>query len=104
MVYTRSSSTATHATHAAARTLITLKAHVPSGPSVSQFWSNWTAWYHAFVSEVKDERSLSGTQRMAEAERRWALSCAKQLRCDMKYVVSWLKHSDAKTRLTIAGF
>ena len=110
MVYTRSSQTVS-----AARTLLTMKTYrVPvatvstvatvsdNGPTEAQLWSNWTAWYHTFVSEVLDE-SHKGN-RFTEAESRWSTFCSKKLRCDEKYVQSWLKHSNVTTRMTLAGF
>lgn len=102
MVYTRSSQAVS-----AARTLLTLKTYrvTPvsySGSNEARIWSNWTAWYHTFVSEVEDE-SYRGN-RFTEAESRWSTFCAKKLRCELAQVQSWLKHSDVTTRLTLAGF
>ena len=74
------------------------------GPTEVQFWSNWTAWFHTFVSEVQDEGNSSTKNRFVEAERRWVTFCAKKLRCEEKYVESWLKNSDVQTRVKVAGF
>ena len=74
-------------------------------PKEAQLWSNWTMWYHTFVSEVQDEAmSSKGGNRFVEAERRWATFCAKKLRCDLTSVQAWLKFSDVKQRLSLAGF
>ena len=105
MVYTRSS----NERYTAARTLASMKASFlaslkADGPTETQLWSNWTTWYHTFVSEVQDEGKSSTKNRFVEAERRWVTFCAKKLRCDEKYVESWLKNSDVEMRVKVAGF
>lgn len=86
-----------------AKLMATLTTTEPSQPTDTQFWSNWTAWYHTFVSEVHDETTNS-KGRFVEAERRWAAFCAKKMRCDLSTVEAWLKFTDTKSRLAIAGF
>jgi hypothetical protein len=115
MVYTRSQKeTVTaartlvslkHSTTRMARLMATLMETKDREPTDAQFWSNWTTWFHTFVSEVQDEAMTSkGVNRFVEAERRWSSFCAKKLRCDVKYVESWLKFSDVNQRLSVAGF
>ena len=105
MVYTRSSTRALQSKSAlstaqAARTLLSMK--TSTEPTQTQFWASWATWYHTFVSEVLDE--LSRENRFMEAERRWTTFCAKEFRCDPAVVQAWLKYSDARIRLTVAGF
>ena len=96
MVHTRSTVTA-------AQTLLSLKGasmegttsrHSLEAPTDAQLWSMWTAWYHAFASEVQDE--LGSSSRLSktvteQATAHWATFCAKKLRCDKVYVYAWLQ-------------
>lgn len=93
MVYTRSQKVAAH-------TLLSLKND--SRPTDTEFWSMWTAWYHAFACEVEDELKTPTRKVLRqEAESRWATFSAKKLRCDTAYVYLWL-HSSSKARMTHA--
>ena len=74
-----------------------------SEPTVAQLWSNWTTWYHTFVSEVQDE-AMTSSKSHKEATTRWTSFCAKKLRCDVTYVQSWLRDTDAKALMFSAGF
>jgi len=68
-----------------------------SGPSQTQFWAQWTNWYHAFLSEVTDEYpSLPIAERRSQATSRWVTYTAKQLRCSEPQVRSWLRTADQK--------
>ena len=103
MVHTRSAVTA-------AQTLLSLKGnssreHRLEGPSDAQLWSMWTAWYHAFASEIQDE--LGSSSRLSktvteQATSAWASFCAKKLRCDKAYVYAWLQSADSQTRMNLA--
>jgi hypothetical protein len=66
-------------------------------PSQGKFWSLWTNWYHAFVSEVTDEYpSLPIAERRAQATTRWVSYTAKQLHCSESQVRAWLRTADQK--------
>jgi hypothetical protein len=68
-----------------------------TAPTQTQFWSLWTNWYHAFVSEVTDEYpSLPIAERRAQATSRWVSYTAKQLRCSEPQVRAWLRTADQK--------
>jgi hypothetical protein len=68
-----------------------------SGPTQKQFWTEWTNWYHAFVSEVTDEYpSLPIAERRSHATTRWVSYTAKQLRCSEPQVRAWLRTADQK--------
>jgi hypothetical protein len=66
-------------------------------PSQAKFWSLWTNWYHAFVSEVTDEYpSLPIAERRAQATSRWVSYTAKQLHCSESQVRAWLRTANQK--------
>ena len=68
-----------------------------SGPTPKQFWTEWTNWYHAFVSEMTDEYpSLPISERRSQATSRWVSYTAKQLRCSEPQVRAWLRTADQK--------
>jgi hypothetical protein len=68
-----------------------------SAPSQKKFWTEWTNWYHAFVSEVTDEYpSLPIAERRTQATSRWVTYTAKQLRCSEPQVRAWLRTADQK--------
>jgi hypothetical protein len=68
-----------------------------SAPTQKQFWTEWTNWYHAFVSEVTDEYpSLPIAERRSQATTRWVSYTAKQLRCSEPQVRAWLRTADQK--------
>lgn len=94
MAYTRSKAAAYDApTKAAAQTLINMRYSMPLTKSnVTRFWTNWTNWYDAFVSEVHTEGYSPATARR-EAETRWVTFCAKTLKCDETEVRDWLETS-----------
>ena len=103
MVHTRSTVTA-------AQTLLSLKDNSSrertlAGPSDAQLWSMWTAWYHAFASEIQDELGASSRLSKAVTEQataHWATFCAKKLRCDKAYIYAWLQSTDSQTRMDLA--
>jgi hypothetical protein len=55
------------------------------------------------VEEVRDERTLTGAARFAEAETRWATFCAKSLKCHTNEVYTWLTNTDRKARMKAVG-
>ena len=66
-------------------------------PSHNKFWSQWTNWYHAFLSEVIDEYpSLPVAERRSHATTRWVSFTAKQLRCSEPQVRAGLRTADQK--------
>ena len=68
-----------------------------TAPTQKQFWTEWTNWYHAFVSEVTDEYpSLPIAERRAHATTRWVSFSAKQLRCSEPQVRAWLRTANQK--------
>jgi hypothetical protein len=68
-----------------------------TAPTQKQFWTEWTNWYHAFISEVTDEYpSLPIAERRAHATTRWVSYTAKQLRCSEPQVRAWLRTADQK--------
>jgi len=63
--------------------------------SESKFWSQWTNWYHAFLSEVTDEfPHLPIAERRAQATSRWVSFASKQLHCSESQVRGWLRTAD----------
>lgn len=112
MVYTRGQKSSSIS--AAASTLLSLRSPLsftryslaqtaatpvatPVTPSQTQFWSQWTNWYHAFVSEVTDEYpSLPIAERRAQATSRWVSYTAKQFRCSEPQVRAWLRTANQK--------
>jgi hypothetical protein len=102
MVYTRSQKSASIS--AAAHALLALRGplsfnrYTLAQPTTSvsstktQFWSSWTNWYHAFLSEITDEYpSLPIAERRAHATSRWVSYTAKQFRCPEPQVRAWLR-------------
>lgn len=66
-------------------------------PSKGRFWTEWTNWYHAFLSEVTDEfASLPIAERRSEATSRWVTFTSKRLRCSESQVRAWLRTADQK--------
>ena len=66
-------------------------------PSKGHFWTEWTNWYHAFLSEVTDEfASLPIAERRSEATSRWVTFTSKRLRCSESQVRAWLRTADQK--------
>lgn len=113
MVYTRGQKSASASISSAAAALLALRGPVsftrytlaqPSqvassgrAPNQKQFWTEWTNWYHAFVSEVTDEYpSLPIAERRSQATTRWVSYTAKQLHCSEPQVRSWLRTADQK--------
>jgi len=107
MVYTRSQKTPS--LYAAVQALLSLRGpttplSVVTGyseknttPSNARYWSLWTNWYHAFVSEVTDEFStLPIAERRAQATSRWVTFAAKELKCSESQVRAWLRTADQK--------
>jgi hypothetical protein len=117
MVYTRGQKSASASISSAAAALLALRdplsftryslaqspvatpvaASSASGPSQTKFWTQWTNWYHAFLSEVTDEYpSLPIAERRAQATSRWVTYTSKQLRCSEPQVRAWLRTADQK--------
>jgi len=71
--------------------------------SAQQFWSSWSTWYAAFVSEVEDE-GVRGTRRFSDADDRWTTFAARMFRCEEAQVRRWLASTPAPRRLPAAGF
>jgi len=84
---------ATTATQAPART-----------PSQAKFWSSYTNWYHAFLSEATDESpSSSIAERRTVATSRWVTFASKQLHCSESEVRGWLRKADQKSLLAASA-
>lgn len=69
-------------------------------PSQAKFWSLWTNWYHAFLTEAKDEfpsSSISDLRSIATS--RWVTFTSKNLRCSDSDVRSWLRKANQKALL-----
>lgn len=73
-------------------------------PSQSKFWSSYTNWYHAFLSEATDERpSASISERRTVATSRWVTFASKRLRCSESEVRGWLRKADQKALLAASA-
>jgi len=69
-------------------------------PSQAKFWSLWTNWYHAFLTEAKDEfpsSSISDLRSIATS--RWVTFTSKNLCCSDSDVRSWLRKANQKALL-----
>jgi hypothetical protein len=65
--------------------------------SSRRFWTQWTNWYHTFLSEATDEfPSLPIAERRSEATTRWVTFTAKQLSCSESTVRAWLRTANQK--------
>jgi hypothetical protein len=63
----------------------------------ARFWTEWTNWYHTFLSEATDEfPSLPISERRSEATSRWVTFTAKQLNCPESIVRAWLRTANQK--------
>jgi hypothetical protein len=63
----------------------------------ARFWTEWTNWYHTFLSEATDEfPSLPIAERRSEATSRWVTFTAKQLNCPESIVRAWLRTANQK--------
>ena len=72
---------------------------VASSPKIPsrRFWTEWTNWYHAFLSEATDEfPTLPIAERRSEATSRWVTFTAKQLSCTESVVRAWLRTANQK--------
>jgi hypothetical protein len=68
--------------------------------SQGKFWSLWTNWYHAFLTEAEDEfpsSSISDLRSIATS--RWVTFTSKNLRCSESDVRSWLRKANQKALL-----
>ena len=66
---------------------------IPSG----RFWTEWTNWYHTFLSEATDEfPSLPIAERRSRATSSWVTFTAKQLKCPESTVRAWLRTANQK--------
>lgn len=66
---------------------------IPSG----RFWTEWTNWYHTFLSEATDEfPSLPIAERRSQATSSWVTFTAKQLKCPESTVRAWLRTANQK--------
>ena len=73
-------------------------------PSQSKFWSSYTNWYHAFLSEATDEHpSASIAERRTVATSRWVTFASKRLRCSESEVRGWLRKADQKALLAASA-
>lgn len=72
-------------------------------PTSSQFWSTWSTWYSAFVSEIQDEGDNRTSITLGRAEARWTTFAAKTLRCQESQVTDWLSATPATRRLEAVG-
>ena len=74
------------------------------GPSQSRFWTSYTNWYHAFLSEATDENPSSPiADRRAVATTRWVAFASKQLKCSESDVRAWLRKADQKELLSASA-
>jgi len=74
------------------------------GPSQSRFWTSYTNWYHAFLSEATDENSSAPiSDRRAVATTRWVAFASKQLKCSESDVRGWLRKADQKALLSASA-
>ena len=107
MVSTRSQNSTKSSVHAAARTLVTLRANpsyiqITSGTAsdTSRFMTLWSTWYHAFLSEATDENpSYPIADRRSQATSRWVTFASKKLRCSESDIRAWLRTADQKALL-----
>jgi hypothetical protein len=74
------------------------KSTPPTKPVANaRFWTEWTNWYHTFLSEATDEfPSLPIAERRSEATSRWVTFTAKQLNCPESIVRAWLRTANQK--------
>lgn len=62
-----------------------------------RFWTEWTNWYHTFLSEATDEfPSLPISERRSQATSSWVTFTAKQLKCPESTVRAWLRTANQK--------
>jgi hypothetical protein len=81
-----------------------LNTSTPSSPSQRQFWTSYTKWYHAFLSEATDETpSASISERRGVATSRWVTFASKRLRCSESEVRAWLRTADQKALLAASA-
>ena len=75
-----------------------------ASPSQTRFWSSYTNWYHAFLSEATDETpSASIADRRTVATSRWVTFASKQLSCSESDVRAWLRKADQKALLAASA-
>jgi hypothetical protein len=81
-----------------ALTVVTTKPTPTAKPVANaRFWTEWTNWYHTFLSEATDEfPSLPIAERRSEATSRWVTFTAKQLSCPESIVRAWLRTANQK--------
>jgi hypothetical protein len=85
-----------------ALTVVTTKPTPTAKPTAkpvpnARFWTEWTNWYHTFLSEATDEfPSLPIAERRSEATSRWVTFTAKQLNCPESIVRAWLRTANQK--------
>jgi hypothetical protein len=73
-------------------------------PSQSKFWTSYTNWYHAFLSEATDEApSASISERRGVATSRWVSFASKHLHCSDSEVRAWLRKADQKALLAASA-
>ena len=72
-------------------------------PTSAQFWSTWSTWYSAFVSEIQDEGDNRSSITLGRAEARWTTFAAKTLRCQESQVTDWLSATPSTRRLEAVG-
>jgi len=103
MVSTRSQNSTKSSVHAAARTLVTLRAnssYTQITSDTTRFMALWSTWYHAFLSEATDENpSYPIADRRSQATSRWVTFTSKKLRCSESDVRAWLRTADQKALL-----
>ena len=110
MVYTRSEKSAMTTLLSLSKTPLTVTlyrqksvplaasaAPISTAPSTSKFWSYWSTWYHAFLSEATDEKPTSSiADRRADATSRWVTFASKKLHCSESDTRAWLRKADQK--------
>jgi len=106
MVYTRSEKSAVTTLLSLSKTPLTVTLYkqksapastVLATPSTSKFWSLWSTWYHAFLSEATDEKPTSSiADRRADATSRWVTFVSKKLHCSESDTRAWLRKADQK--------
>lgn len=80
------------------------KASYTQTPSQRRFWSSYTSWYHAFLSEATDESpSAPIADRRTVATTRWVTFASNQLHCSESDVRGWLRKADQKALLAASA-
>jgi hypothetical protein len=107
MVYTRSEKSAVTTLLSLSKTPLTVTLYkqrsvttaepITAKLSTSKFWSYWSTWYHAFLSEATDDKPTSSiADRRADATSRWVTFASKKLHCSESDTRAWLRKADQK--------